>query len=1355
MDKWKLIRQHFGSEEYEINDEKDVTLGRGINNTITISSIVISRNHCVFKLKDNEVTVTDLKSSNGIYVGLKRIPPNIPYPLSENDIIGLGWTVGAALSAIDDNEKYVFKLVKEKANIPIKNRIQFQNEDEITESKSSLKRKLSLSLDRIKKEKNDDKNEFICVLSDSDSEENKINAQSDMKKVKLEQEHSDNIKTENDELQYDAFTIKQEYLGHDDDEPIQIDSDSDTESQHWYLRLSQSSPGKPFIKIPTEKPRESSQENSYSQWDDGLPMEDDEDIYLHDLITIPPEPPKSDENIVNQQHADKEEVNTNSLSNNLDVVEKIPPHLVANNKVDGILSNDIIPNLASSKITSIAQNEATSTKAAQLIDPLCKPSRRKSKANQDFEIKHKSKHDKDSKTTQKSNKSTSKRSISNSQKEERKRKLKEIANKEKETGDSENSSNNTHKAVVNIKITNSNRGAFLSNVVHATIKPMKKKSADKTEETNKSVKKSLDKISIPPEQKEKQHKDETKVVKAKSKRKSRSDSSKSKNDNKTQTKTPAPIKTIRPLMEIDPFSFSGKPVSKVEPLPTNKTKKKVRFSDVEPEVHVFEIEPGNRMKEIKSIKTSLVDARQMPIFSLEKLTLMKILRWNPHWLDEQTTNNEPPPILGHNNTPMAIFHSFNSHKQYIQLVGDLLLMEIWECLTQGHMRTRNQTKLLQMRIENLPPVPPLERSFELFNLSVNISMPTTDTKSAPRVGDVLRVEFGPEQAKNFRFFFVHNVRTLPAPPNNKNTFFSISLYTTFTERMKFLKPGELLLGRILAYINKELMLFEAMEYLSGSPLSEAILKPEPQHFMRYQNNPAISMNSEWIASLNESQKRAVVASVSAALGDKPSIQMVQGPPGTGKSRVICSMVMSYFYDANGKRQQNRGKILICATSNAAVDELVIRLLNIRQSLPKQERFRMVRVGRVEAMHSRARDVSSQQLAHRDAARLNAEPAHAALAEEISHLEAKINMWRTAEREAKDPVRVAYCQGRVANIVNRINLIRNNGGGSGEELRPDRLIAAERRIIDCADIIATTLSSAQNNKMRGVRGRIALCVVDEAGQAIEPETLAPLTLHATRLTLVGDPQQLPGFICSQRAKKHGLGESLFARLTSCAEHWNTNPVVLLNQQYRMHPDIADYPNRAFYDRRILSVPRPPVDWNVPPYMIVGISSGDKGQGSSGANEMEAVGVSRLAAALSVLTRARSLSLAVITPYAAHRDLIKKFMRQLDASECAEVNTVDSFQGQERDVVVVSLARSHGLGFLADAGRMNVLLTRARHALLVCLNPLAVTKNHQWRTLLEDSQQRRLYTNLPNKMCRMPSSGQNDDDILQYICNKRRK
>ncbi|KAL4711984.1 hypothetical protein ACJJTC_003651 [Scirpophaga incertulas] len=242
--------------------------------------------------------------------------------------------------------------------------------------------------------------------------------------------------------------------------------------------------------------------------------------------------------------------------------------------------------------------------------------------------------------------------------------------------------------------------------------------------------------------------------------------------------------------------------------------------------------------------------------------------------------------------------------------------------------------------------------------------------------------------------------------------------------------------------------------------------------------------------------------------------------------------------------------------------------------------------------------------------------------------------------------------------------------------------------------------------------------------------------------------------NERAKKHGLGDSLFSRLSSCSETWpseEAGAVVLLDVQYRMQAAIADFPNRAFYGGRVTSAPppRPELPLPLPPYAMLGVPSGDRGQNAAGANETEAWAVSRVAAALAGRLRPRGLSLAVITPYNAQKDLIKKCLRILsDSTEAQfEVNTVDSFQGQERDVVVVSLARSCGVGFLTDAGRMNVMLTRARHALLVCLNPHAVLKNHLWRTLLEDAQKRKLYTTLPYKMCQANSVASNEDILKQ--------
>ncbi|XP_050351478.1 uncharacterized protein LOC126774158 [Nymphalis io] len=1392
MAKWKLCRQKFGDEEFEFTEGDEIRIGRGLDNTITLSSIVISRNHCLINVKRDEVTITDLKSSNGIYVGLKKIPPNIPYTLIEDDLIGFGWTIGAPLVKIMDSEKFVFKLIKTVASIISRIHFQSNSEEDIEfdrvsdtkehkpvvkneyspNSKPILQLKRKLNDDgKCRKKEPDDKNEdnVINIISDSENEPKGQDCFS--KKIKLdpiiEDLTKDDIKNENEDLQYEAFNVKQEYLGYDD-EPIQIDSDSDSESEQWYLRLSQSSPGKAFSKIElnrTDKLDTSIEDSSYSQLDDiifnNIEKENEEEDFIDDIITIPPQPPEI-QPITEIKEVEKELPSPIPLE-----AEEIPEI----DLIDGVAIEDhtdledaVVP------IASMQQGPHTTIKKAQMIEPLVKPSRRKSHyRSTESKAKSRSNDKKQTKKHSSSSSSSSKKVISNSQKEERKRKLKEIADKDKESEDNNKKiTNNTNKTVSNVKVTTSNRGAFLTDVIKATVKPMKRRNSQEKEKIKSPAhesaineplnsQKSVEKhkgdeksISDPNLSTSSTKKTTTKKIQPKESRKSKSQSSTKTSPKRSESEYRIPIRSLKPLNDSKELQ-SGKPVSKVEPLPPKKPAKRVRFSDAEPVVHLFQIEPGNKMNKTNLVKTRLLDIRQKPIFSLEKITLMKILRWNPQWLNEQINTPDPPPILGHNNPPMAIFHSFNSHRQYIGLVGDLLLMEIWECITQAYMRILNQNNGLTLRIESLPPVPPQERYFDLFNLSVNITLPNSEMKHLPRVGEIMMVEFGPENAKICRFFFVHNVRCLPSPKNNKT--FSLSLYATFTDKMMYLKPGELVIGRSLAYINNELTLFEAMEYLAGSPLSQAILRPQTCHYPT--NDIAMNMNTQWTMTLNPSQKLAVSRSVSAALGDEPSIQMVQGPPGTGKSSVICAIVMTYFYNAMSKRHQDRGKILICATSNAAVDELVIRLLNIRQSLPKEERFRMVRVGRLESMHARAREVSSQQLAARDASRARDAAAPPGRDEEISHLEAKINMWKTQARDAKDPVRVAYCEGKVANLVDRIKLLRGGGGGggsgSGEELRPERLLHAERRIIDCAHIIVTTLASTHNYKMKGLKGRIALCIVDEAGQAIEPETLIPLTLDVTRLTLIGDPQQLPGFICSQRAKQHGLGESLFSRLTAGGP---AAPVVLLDQQYRMHPAIADYPNRAFYGGRVRSVAPPAARLSLAPYAILAIASGDKGQVQSGANEMEAWGVARVAAALAGVVRALKLSLAVITPYSAHRDLLRSCLRALqDPSESpVEVNTVDSFQGQERDVVVVSLARSHGVGFLTDTGRMNVMLTRARHALLVCLNPLAIVKNNQWQTLVDDARNRRVYRTLPNKLCLHASVRSiSSAEVLSYVTN----
>lgn len=1463
MAKWKLCRHKFGTEEFTLEEDTKISIGRGYDNKITLSSIVISRNHCVIEAQKDRILITDLKSSNGTYIGSKKILVGATLSAKHNDIIGFGWTtVVSSLPSITDNDKHVYKLVNENYNETAfnrestSNRIQYLSDsDDNLESKissmdaeevvanellsnkvksesKSLKRKSLDHIDagsvKIKKDDNvtdsrsnnqiikkeedllKQSTNFINLLSDSDSEVTTKDSKKslhDTKKVKMDpileeqpKHENENIKnnpileeqpkcdskkikidpiieeqpkltfkeevmnTENEISDYEAFDVKQEYLGFDDNELIQIeDSDTDSESEQWLMRLSQSSPGKPFIKRSSEIVPQP-ENTSYSQIDPIIDLDNDEEFY-DDIISIPPPPqPKESENMVSpNKKIDEISAKNKEFFGEITDEEDFLNDMISlstpktpNAHEDLEKGQDKVDGFSTVPPQPAIDNQNEIGKKAQMIEPLLQLPKRKSHyatspegkskvttSSRSTSVKPPSSSSKRSKS---SKHSSSKNQISDAVKEERRKKLREIATKDKQTdlnsSKTDISDNQSNKAKVNVKQTSSNRGAFLADerVAQAVVKPMARKSSPEKPHKTKSKKTETSRKSS--HSREARSED----IENSKKRKEKDTKEAEKVETKT-TKKPSdpriPLKSLKPLSESEETT---KPISKVDPMPAKKGKKSVRFSDAPPQIVEFEIEPGNRLNKTSSIKTTLVDTpRRMPSFSLEKLTLIKILRWNPHWLDEQINNNDPPPILGHNNIPLNIFQAFDNHHQYVGQVGDLLLMEIWECVTQGYMRVRDQNTGIPMKITSLPPPPPQERVYDLFNITVEIAVPRSETRNVPRMGEIMIVYFGPENAKNSRFLYVTNVQQ----PNNRRPCFIVNLHAIFTDKMRSMHPGEVMIGKSLAYIQKELTLFEAMEYLAGSPLSEAILRPEPLHFPEVPHHPECNMNSRWVKGLNDSQKAAISASVSAALGDRPRIQMVQGPPGTGKSAVITAMVMAYFYDPAERRLQNRGKILICATSNAAVDELVCRLLNIRQTLPKNERFRMVRVGRAEAMHPRARDVSSQVLAQRDA-RPRPDQQAPALKEEISRLTAKINMWKSASRDAKDPSRIAYCEERVKQFTLKRAQLGGAGDGS-EEPRPEDVARAERRIIEYADIVLTTLASAINQKMRGLKRRIALCIVDEAGQAIEPEALIPLTLDVTRLTLIGDPQQLPGYICSQRAKRHGLGESLFSRLAGTAEIWSRTPVVLLDTQYRMQRAIAEYPVRTFYAGRVLCAAglRPPLP--VLPYSILAVASGDKGQGASGSNDMEAWGVTRLAVALREVARRLGLNMAVITPYNAHKELIKRNLKALqqDQSEPIEVNTVDSFQGQERDIIIVSLARSHGVGFLTDAGRLNVMLTRARHALVIALNPHAFMRNDQWRTLVEDAQRRRLLRQLPNKMCQPVAPGQPVEEILQYI------
>jgi superfamily I DNA and/or RNA helicase len=262
----------------------------------------------------------------------------------------------------------------------------------------------------------------------------------------------------------------------------------------------------------------------------------------------------------------------------------------------------------------------------------------------------------------------------------------------------------------------------------------------------------------------------------------------------------------------------------------------------------------------------------------------------------------------------------------------------------------------------------------------------------------------------------------------------------------------------------------------------------------------------------------------------------------------------------------------------------------------------------------------------------------------------------------------------------------------------------------AQVVTATLVGAGHYTVRHLQYRTA--VIDEAGQALEPACWIPV-LKAQRLVLAGDHCQLPPTVKSDEAARSGLAITLMEK--NVALH--PEAVVLLEEQYRMHDMIMGYSGGIFYQGRLRAHPSVAghslFAGDMPLSFIdtAGCGYEEKQEGAGLSNPEEAAFLlkhaTRLVAELSVHYPAAGFpSIAIISPYRLQVQLLQELLRHSPALQPylhrIAVNTIDSFQGQERDIVYIGMTRSNAdsrIGFLAEVRRMNVAMTRARKKLVV--------------------------------------------------------
>lgn len=233
----------------------------------------------------------------------------------------------------------------------------------------------------------------------------------------------------------------------------------------------------------------------------------------------------------------------------------------------------------------------------------------------------------------------------------------------------------------------------------------------------------------------------------------------------------------------------------------------------------------------------------------------------------------------------------------------------------------------------------------------------------------------------------------------------------------------------------------------------------------------------------------------------------------------------------------------------------------------------------------------------------------------------------------------------------------------------------------ARVVFSTVSGRSGSILR--KQEFHTIIVDEAAQCQESWGWGLLRSEVVNLIMAGDPHQLPAQV-SESGKEMGFGISMMERLMSLGYK-----STLLNTQRRMHPQIAQFPNNAFYEGK-LETEFTESNGSLKPYEIIGINSHEERKGTSYINEIEAKVVVSLANKL----KQHYSDTIIISPYKGQIELLKK----LDPS--LVIHTVDSFQGKEADAIILTTVRSgKSVGFWQDTRRLNVALTRAKHVLRI--------------------------------------------------------
>ncbi|MCU0369481.1 MAG: AAA domain-containing protein [Cyclobacteriaceae bacterium] len=458
-------------------------------------------------------------------------------------------------------------------------------------------------------------------------------------------------------------------------------------------------------------------------------------------------------------------------------------------------------------------------------------------------------------------------------------------------------------------------------------------------------------------------------------------------------------------------------------------------------------------------------------------------------------------------------------------------------------------------------------------------------------------------------------------------------------------------------------------------------------------NQSLTTNS----ALNESQQQALKKIISA-----PDIAFIHGPPGTGKTTTLVSAIKITIAAEK--------QVLVCAPSNAAIDLLVEKL--------SEQGVRALRIGHPAR-------VTEQTLSKTLDARIAAHPHY----HELRAMRKKMEQVRSKAHKYK----------------------RNYGYQEKEQRRmlfeEAKALKADADVLEFyivndllnnSEAICCTLVGSSHPVMKGRKFKTVF--IDEAAQALEPACWIPL-LKSQRVIFAGDHQQLPPTIKSFQAAQEGLSVTLFEKGISKFPHLGQ----MLRIQYRMHEAIMRFSSDYFYGGKLLAHPSVAHELLRPNHTPIDFidTAGCGYQEEQNKETLSRYNKDEAALLISLIEKlideigidtwlGENLTLGIISPYGAQVELLHQLAEgsaQLEPlHKLISINTVDAFQGQERDIIAISFVRSNDkgeVGFLSDIRRTNVAITRAKKKLIMVGDSATLGAHPFYTKLLDYVQAKEFY------------------------------